>query len=789
LAVALASGCATSGATRRGNAAAQRGEWDAAVAYYREALLRNPKQVEVQIALERATREASNQHVARARQLEAQDQLTGAAAEYRLAIEFDPSNSLALSKALAIERLIRERAEAAMPQSRMDQMRQQAGQTSPIPRLDPRTPLPGLKFQSASIRDVLNAIGLSTGITVTYDQNMDGPLQRPFTVDLTGHSLESAFTMVLSQNTLMFKVIDARTIFVYVDNAGNRAKYEDQYQQTFYMSHGTAGDVQTILNQMLTTTTGGNRPIITINKSANAIVVRATAPMLGMIQNIIDTADKPLAEVLIDITILEVNRKRLKDLGLDLSNYAVGLTFSPEFAPTGGATFPFPTPPPPINMPNLSGAGTAGGYVTIPSAVIKFLEQDQRTRLLAKPQLRGRENSQLTLNLGDEIPVPQTTFLATATGGVPTQPQVQYQYRPIGVNLAITPKVTYQDEIILDPIVVVHNGLGAFIDIAGQSLPTFVTRNASVSMRLRDGESNLLAGLIREEDRETARSLPGILRIPILRSLFGNTNTETDQSDVIMIVTPHIIRSREITANDLKPFYVGTQNNLGAGNAATLTPPGAPPPPPLAQAGRGGGAGGATTPPTAGAPPVTAGGAASTTGSGGGVMPPATSAPPPGQTRTPGVVPVTAGGAAPAEASAQILLTVPAEDLQIGGAPYTVPISITGVSHLGAMTLTIVYDPKVIRATAVTAGTFMQQGGVNPTFVPKIDEATGRIDIAISRSGTAPGAAGTGPLAGLVFQAVGPGTSKITITGTALTPDGQPMPLQLPQAGSVMVKK
>jgi general secretion pathway protein D len=296
-------------------------------------------------------------------------------------------------------------------------------------------------------------------------------------------------------------------------------------------------------------------------------------------------------------------------------------------------------------------------------------------------------------------------------------------------------------------------------------------------MRLRDGESNLLAGLIREEDRETAKSIPGINRIPILRAIFGNVSGTADQSDIIMIVTPHIIRSREITADDLKPFYVGTASNLGAGTAAGLI---SQAPPPAAgqtgQAGQAGQAGAgqggqvvvATPPPT-------------------GVVPPPTAPPP--VTRAPGVVavaPVTAADKDPT--AAQLLMTVPTADLQLGGPPYTVPVTITGVSQLGAITLTITYDPKVLKATSASLGPFMQQGGIKPMFVPKIDEATGRIDIAISRGGTAPGAAGTNLLAGVVFQAVGAGTGKISITGTALTPDGKAIPLQLPPAASVIVK-
>jgi tetratricopeptide (TPR) repeat protein len=169
----------------KANQAALRSDWDAAVAYYREAVQEDPKAVELKIQLERAMREAASLHMTRAKKLEEQDQLAGAAAEYRQAVEYDPSNSLALSRALALERRMRDLAEASRPRTRMDEMRQQATQTSPIPRLDPRTPLPALSFNNASVRDILNQIGQATGIDVTYDQGLEGTIARPYSINTT----------------------------------------------------------------------------------------------------------------------------------------------------------------------------------------------------------------------------------------------------------------------------------------------------------------------------------------------------------------------------------------------------------------------------------------------------------------------------------------------------------------------------------------------------------------------------------------------------------------------------
>ncbi len=259
-----------------------------------------------------------------------------------------------------------------------------------------------------------------------------------------------------------------------------------------------------------------------------------------------------------------------------------------------------------------------------------------------------------------------------------------------------------------------------------------------------------------------------------------------------MIVTPHIVRSHELTAADVQPLYVGTGQNFGAGTPPSLFPPGAPPPPEPAgvtggtvsnppAAGTGRGAGGAPTQPTT--PP------ANPTTPPAGVTPPAggRGEAPPRPTIVP-LEPVTGApaGAAPQAPPAQVVVTVPTQPLTVGGVPGTVPLTITGVSQVSAVSITITYDPKVVRAVSVSQGLFMQQGGNQPTFSQKLD-TPGRVDIAIARTKDESGASGTGLLAGILFQPVAAGTSPITVTAVVLNAAGQPVAVQIAPA-SITVK-
>ena len=526
-------------------------------------------------------------------------------------------------------------------------------------------------------------------------------------------------------------------------------------------SRADATELAQILNGVIRIPALAVAPQIVANKTNNTITVRATANIVAIIERIVEQNDNPKAEVVIDVQILEVNRARAKLFGIDLSSFAIGGAFSPEVDPRGTDAV--------ADVFNLNtitrGISTADFYLSVPSAVVRFLETDSETRLIAKPQLRGAEGQEITLNLGDQIPVPATVFTPLGQGGANINPLTSFNYKDVGVNVQVTPRVTFDGDIILD-LLVENSTRGQDVNIAGQNLPSFGSRRVQTRLRLRDGESNLLAGLLREEERRSLRGIPGLLRLPVLRNLLAANDNEIRQTDIVMLLTPRIVRTQELTAEDVSPIFIGSQQSLGLGGPPPLIAPGiggdtaAPEPTPAQQ-------------PALPQPALPA-------GSGGVIAAPPGSSQIPGTTTIPAVpaagtppaaVPAVAGGG-------QIVLSPPGPEFRVGAGPYTVPVSVTGASQLSSVSLTLTFNPAVLRVRAVQEGSFMRTGGVAATFTQQVDADRGRVDIAIVRTGDPTGVAGTGLLGAVLFDAVGGGPANLTMTGTATGPSGTPVQLQ-----------
>ena len=564
----LTAGCAAGRAFRSGDAAAQGGNWDAAVEYYRLAVQDAPDRPEYRIALERAMLNAARAHFAAARDLEAAGDLSGALIEYRQSYALDPSNGEAGVSIANLQQELRDRIEAARVPPRIEAMRAQAREETQLPLLDPASDeLLVLDFADAELSAILDFLGNASGINVTYDEDFADGLA---SLNLVNVTFEEALVHILSSHGAFHKVVNPTTIVVVPDTQQKRRAYDEQAIRTFYISHGDVEELVGLLSQVMGTPDMPVPPQFVANTAANSLTVRATTSVLGIVERLIAANDKPRAEIVIDVEILEVNRERARRYGLDLSQYSIGAVLSPESppggfaAPEGGAdaTTVAGEASAYFNLNTLSrGVSLADFYTAVPAAVVNFLEQDTHTRLVAQPQLRGQEGTELTLNLGQEIPVPTTAFTPLAAGGASFNPLTSFTYRPVGVIISMTPRVTYENEIILD-LEVENSTLGPSILVAGQSLPTFGTRNVATRLRLRDGESNLLAGLLREQDRQTLKGVPGLMNVPILRRLFSANDESVQTTDIVMLLTPRIVRGHQLTQQDVSPIHIGTEGNL-----------------------------------------------------------------------------------------------------------------------------------------------------------------------------------------------------------------------------------
>jgi general secretion pathway protein D len=771
----LSAACAAGRAFSRGDDAARAGDWETAVDHYRRAVDEDPNNAEYRIAYERAMISASQVHLDAARIAEARGQLEDALREYRRASEFDPPNRQLAAKVVELERTLRDQIEASRPRNSVQQLREQARQEGPPSLFNLNTVMAPLVFNQASLRDIFGAIAKSTGINIIFDSTFQ---DRVYTTSLNGVTLGEALNSIVTANQLFYKVQDSKTVLVIPDNAQKRAQYEEQLVQNFYISHVDPLELAQMLNQVIRPI-GGQQlaPVISANKTASVINVRATTAMMAIIERMIESNDKPRAEVIVDVQILEVNRGRAKKYGIDLGNYAINAVFSPERDPRStGTTGEASLNAQPFNANTISrGVSTSDFYLAVPSAVVRFLEQDTETKVIAKPQLRGAEGVPLELNLGEDIPVPSTTFTPVAAGGANSQPLTSFNYRSVGVNVKMTSKVTYEGDIRME-LFVESSTLGAGVVIAGQELPSFGSRKVTTVLRLREGESSLLAGLLREDQRKLLTGFPWLLRVPVIKQLFSSNDTSVTQSDIVMLLTPRIVRTHELTPQDVGPIRIGTQANLGLSG----------PPPLLAQPGAApvGLATPAPQPAPAQAPPAQPAFAPPTTP----VQPPQPQAqlPPP-----PAAAPATAAPTGPAGAMSagggQILVSVP-QEFRVGAGPYTVPITITGASQISSVSLTVTYNPAVLRVRVAQEGPFLRAGGIQAQFTQQGDAFAGRLDIAIVRPGDTTGVAGTGLLAALLFETVGPGNANLAVSGSASGPGGTPVTLQFAAVPMVVVR-
>jgi general secretion pathway protein D len=411
-----------------------------------------------------------------------------------------------------------------------------------------------------------------------------------------------------------------------------------------------------------------------------------------------------------------------------------------------------------------------------------LFKSNSEARLLASPKLRASEGEPARLNLGQEVPVPVTSFVAqTGTGGVPNTPVTSFQYRNVGINIEITPKVFVDGEIELGLSLETSTQLSTTV-IAGIALPVFGTRQINNVVRLRDGETNVIGGLISQEDRNAVSGLPGIVDTPILNKIFAKNEQSTNQRDVVFSVTPQIIRAPRVSVEDLMAFPMGTEQQIIVPGAV---PSPFPPVPPAEPAEEGAGPGGAAQPAEPAAPEEEPAAEPDEEA----VEPEGAEDAQPEEAEPDEAEPPAAEPPAAEPDEAELEDEPAAESARIG--PITVVFSpprseiaagerielaliAGGAESLSSGQINMTYDPAALEVVEVQPGPFLTIDGKQVSFVPFIDQ--GRIRVDFSRENDPVGLRGSGHVLRLVLQALAPGTLTVSASGNFQDPEGVAIP-------------
>ena len=397
-----------------------------------------------------------------------------------------------------------------------------------------------------SIFDIYRALAKAYGINVLFDPNLK---DQEIAIELKDVTAQNALEVLMRSAGHFYKVLDEGTILIAADTPQNRRTYEDLVIQTFFLSNADVKDMTTILRSLIDA-----RKIAT-NESLNAIILRDTADKVKVAEKIIEANDKSKAEVVIDVELLQVNTGRLRELGMALSSTSI--TQSLDLGGTG-------TTAPKLRLSDLQYLNQSNWVLTIPNFLYNFVKTNSDAQLLAKPQLRISEGEKASLTIGDRVPIPLTQFSAQTPGqgGLITAPITSFQYQDVGIKLTIEPRVHHNREVTLKVMVEVSDISREIQAAGGQSQPVIGTRTIDTKIRLKDGETNFLAGLLRTDEKSSESGIPGLSEIPVLGRLFSNKKGENQRQDVILTLTPHIIRNAEITEDDLLPIWVGTEANI-----------------------------------------------------------------------------------------------------------------------------------------------------------------------------------------------------------------------------------
>jgi general secretion pathway protein D len=698
-------------------------DYDTALANYDKALQSAPNNTEYKLRAARARFEAGQWHVDQGRRLRDEGNPELALAEFRKAMMTDPSSPIAAQEVQATLAIIAKKQGTPQNSSPDDTFDDESKLMAGPPKLEPLSLAPINMKATNDSKAVFDAIGKLAGLTVIFDPDFTS---RRISVELTNVTIEQALNIVALQSKAFWRPVTSNIIFVVPDQPQKRKEYEEEIVKTFYLRN-------TVLPQELTEIVTSIRQLLDLRRvqqinSQNAIVIRDTPDRVMLAQKIIDDIDKAKPEVVIQIAVLQARRDRLRNMGIQPGTSAT-LAFTPGGTTTTGSSAASTAASLALNQ--LQHLSTGDYSITLPGAQASFLMTDSSTQIIDNPEIRVVDGQTAKLRVGDRVPVATGSFTAgvgATTTAVNALVNTQFQYLDVGVNVDVTPRVHPDHEISMKVNVVVSSVTGT-TNIGGISQPIISQRSIEHDIRLKDGEVNVLGGLIERTDTNTVTGWPGLSKIPFLRYFFANNTVEHQDNEVLIVLIPHIVRLPTITAENLRSIASGTDTNA----QVQLEDEVMAPPVPRSQT----------------APPIA----------------------------TP--VPAPAPSAAPSSESQNTMLRFePASVTLKPGQTTTIGIAVQNVQDLYSIPLLLQYNPAVISIEDVRQGGFLSGGTQQVAIVERVDKERGQAIVSATRMPNTPGVSGSGTLVGIVVKGIAPGNSKISIVQVNAK-DSQQRPIQL----------
>jgi general secretion pathway protein D len=724
----------------KGRDAEERQDYEKAYDYYQQAFSLRPKDLRYRTAYEHIKFLASASHVHRGQLLRDSGKLDEAVAEFQKAATIDPSSFIAQQELKKTQEMINQannppQAVAPTPNLLKKILNEAQG---PV-ELEAISNVPITLKLTEDTKVIYETVGKLAGINVLFDPDYTS---RKIRIELNGVTLEEALGIIALESKTFWRPVTRNTIFIAQDNPAKRKELDQSVIKTFYLSNlSQATELQDVVNAM--------RTLLEVSRiqqlqSQNAIIVRGTPDQIALAQKLVDDLDKAKPEVVIDIVVMQVSRDRSRTLGITPpTSTSISLNNNINTTPSTTATT--------TTTSSTSSTGSNGGInlnrignlnatdftITIPGITASAIMGDSDTKIIQNPQIRALDGQKASLKIGDRVPVATGSF-QPGIGGVGINPLVntQFQYLDVGVNIDITPRVHAGREVTLKVSLDISSVTGQS-NIGGISQPIIGQRKVEHEIRLKEGEVNLLGGMMEDSQTRSISGLPILANIPFLKYFFGQDTRDHSEQELVFALIPHIIRGMDVNDQNQRLIDVGTANSLELRRVAhqqVETPAIVP-----AQA------------------------------------PTQTPAPQPAR-------PVTQPATTPGPGGTSFLFD-PSTTSQTKGATFTVNVLISGAQNVYSVPLQLNYDPSKLQLVNVSNGGFLGQDGQAVALVHREDEATGTLQITATRPPNSGGVSGQGSVVTLTFMAKASGQSPLTITrGGARDPAMQPITVNGAQA-------